>query len=78
LQLLIFRQDAPLISPDHATCRSDLPRERFSPLAQMRSADPVAQCPSSEAKRTTFTRGGYFALTQLGHPGPNALDTQLL
>jgi hypothetical protein len=33
LQLLIFRQDAPLISPDHATCRSDLPRERFSPLA---------------------------------------------
>jgi hypothetical protein len=35
LQLLIFRQDAPLISPDHATCRSDLPRERFSPLTQL-------------------------------------------
>jgi hypothetical protein len=30
-------------------------------MAQMRSADPVAQCPSSEAKRTTFTRGEYFA-----------------
>jgi hypothetical protein len=23
-----------LISPDHATCRSDLPRERFSPLTR--------------------------------------------
>jgi hypothetical protein len=44
LQLLIFRQDAPLISPDHATCRSDLPRERFSPLAQNRPVGPVYEC----------------------------------
>src|ERR1700722_2976471 len=45
----------------HAARRSALPRERFRPLAQMRSADRVEQCPSSEAKRKTSTRDEYFA-----------------
>jgi hypothetical protein len=30
-------------------------------LAQMRTADRIAQCPSSEAKQTKFTRGEYLA-----------------
>jgi len=34
---------------------------------QMRSAEPVEQCPSSEAKRKTSTRDEYFAfLTHFG------------
>src|SRR5215813_6136742 len=44
---LISRQDAPLrYRLGCAASRSVLPRERFSPLAQMRSAGYVEQCPN--------------------------------
>ena len=37
-------------------------------MARMRSADRIAQCPSSEAKRTTLTRGEYIRiLTHFGN-----------
>lgn len=51
-----------LMANPHVFCVHNV---RF--LAQMRSADHVTQCPSSEAKRMTFTRGEYFAFwTHLG------------
>src|SRR5882724_11090372 len=55
----------------HAARRSALPRERFSPLAHLRHADRIEQCPSLSAKRKTYTRTEFFSLCEgLRMPAP--------
>src|SRR3984885_9159248 len=58
----ISRQDAPWRYPIcRAASRSELPRERFSPLALNGPADTAERCLMLEAKQKTSALSEYFA-----------------